>query len=146
MDALSMSEGGPRTAAHRHLVAWAWACVALAPVGLALSVVTLLGLASLLEVDLLPDRGTARVSAPAGLLLGSTSMVVALSAPTLAVVLSVRAARAGQRTARAARAISMVLLALTLSAFTIGVGTFGLFGLVVVGLVLFVALRRRASR
>jgi hypothetical protein len=40
----------------------------------------------------------------------------------------------------------MVLLALTLSAFTIGVGTFGLFGLVVVGLVLFVALRRRASR
>ena len=135
----------PTSATHRHLVAWAWTCIALVPVGLVVSVVALFGLATLLEVDLLPDRGSPQVSAPEGLLLGCTSMLVALVAPTLAVILSVRAARAGQRSARAARVISVVLLALAVLAFTMGVGTFGLFGLAVVGVVLYLALRGHAS-
>ncbi|GAA2161565.1 hypothetical protein [Pedococcus bigeumensis] len=134
----------PTSAAPRHLVTWAWTCVALVPVGLALSVVTLFGLATLLGVDLLPDRGSPRVSVPEGLLLGCTSTLVALAAPTLAVVLSVRAARAGQRSARAARLVSVTLLALAVLAFAMGVGTFGLFGLVVVGVVLSLALPRHA--
>jgi hypothetical protein len=135
----------PTSAEHRHLVAWAWTCVALVPVGLVLSVGVLFGLATLLEVDLLPDRGSPQVNVPEGLLLGCTSIVVALAAPTLAVILSVRAARAGQRSARAARVISVALLALAVLAFTMGVGTFGLSGLALVGVVLYVALRRPAS-
>jgi uncharacterized membrane protein YidH (DUF202 family) len=140
-----MALSPPTSATHRRLVAWAWTCLALVPVGLVLSVGVLFGLASLLDADLLPDRGSPQVSVPEGLLLGCSSTLVALAAPTLAVILSVRAARAEERSAKVARFISMVLLALAVLTFTMGVGTFGLFGLAVVGVVLYVGLRRRAS-
>jgi hypothetical protein len=136
----------PASAARRHLVVWAWVCVALVPVGLVLSVVTLFGLATLLGVDLLPDRGSPRVSTLEGLLLGCTATLVALSAPTVAVILSVRAARAAERSAKAAQVVSVVELAVAVLAFTIGVGLFGLFGITVVGVVLAVALRRPRPR
>jgi hypothetical protein len=130
----------------RQLTVWAWICVALSPVGVVLSVGVLFGLASLLGIDLLPDQGSVVVGAATGLLLGTISVLVALAAPATAVVLAVRAVRAGHRSAGAARDLAWLLLVLVALGFTFGVGTFGLLGILAVGIALSVVLRRSRPR
>lgn len=131
--------------AQRRGVVWAWLCVALIPVGFAVSVGALFALATSWGVDLLPARGAAHISVVQGLLLGCTSTLIALVAPTSAVILAVRAEHARERSAKAARIVSIAFLALTLVAYTLMVSLFGFVGAAVVGAVLYYALRRRAS-
>lgn len=131
--------------AQRRGVVWAWLCVALIPVGFAVSVGALFALATSWGVDLLPARGATHISVVQGLLLGCTSTLIALVAPTSAVILAVRAEHARERSAKAARIVSIAFLALTLVAYTLMVSLFGFVGAAVVGAVLYYALRRRAS-
>ncbi|WP_406831295.1 hypothetical protein ABEG17_00535 [Pedococcus sp. KACC 23699] len=138
-----MHETRTRSASHpSRTVRWAWVCIGLVPVGLVGSIGVLLGLASLLGVDLAPARGTAHPSLAQGLLLVAAINVVALAAPTAAVVLAVRAQRAGQGTAPAATVVATVLLVMTILAFTLLVSTAGLVGAAVVAAVLVGTLRQ----
>jgi hypothetical protein len=132
-----------KPAAQRRAVGWAWLFVALIPVGFVLSVGAMFAMATWLGVDLLPDRGTAQISVAQGIFLGCASTLIALASPTIAVILAVRAERGGERSAKAARIVSTLLLALTVLAYTLTVSVFGLFGLAVVSAVLYVALRSR---
>lgn len=126
----------------RRVVGWAWLCMALIPAGFALSLVALLAMAAWFGVDLLPDRWSAQRSVIQGLLLGCTSTLIALVAPTAAVILAGRAQRADEPSAKPAWILSIGLLTLTVLAFTLMVSLFGLVGVAVVGVVLYRALHR----
>jgi hypothetical protein len=79
----------------RRLARWSWTALALTPVGLAAGLLVAIGLASAIGVDDLQNPGTMCTGEKAAVFIPTG--VVWLIAPTLAVMLGLRAGRLGYR-------------------------------------------------
>jgi hypothetical protein len=113
------------------LAVWAWIAVALTPVGWALGIV----------LAFLSGEGEAEGVGPVAL--GMLGVLLFVAAPAIAVILAVRAARAGPRSGRPAVVVSGLLLLATL-VLTLLLGRIGLVVVVaVVALLGFVESRPR---
>ena len=115
-----------RRPAHADILArWAWIAVALTPAGWVLGVV----------LAFLSGEGEAKTTGP--VILGTLGILLFVAAPATAVILAVKAARAGHRSGRIAVMVSGSLLLATL-VLTLLLGGVGLIVVAVVTVLVFV--------
>ncbi len=114
-----------RPARADRLARWAWVAVALTPAGWVLGII----------LAFLSGEGDAKGVGP--VTLGTLGILLFVAAPAAAVVLAVRAARAGQRSGRTAVVLSGSLLLVTL-VLTLLLGGVGLIIVAVVTVLVFV--------
>jgi hypothetical protein len=129
---------------HHALTVWSWLLVALTPVGFVAAFVTLMSVASLLDVGL-GSASSGRASLGDVALIVTTTCLVAYIAPTLASLLSIHAVARDESGARVARTVAFIALGITVVA-TLLLGLFGLVaGLVAILIVALESYRLRGQ-